>query len=62
MNDNRERIILFRHGTDGGAVYLTESEPFSESRIIIRLDGGAELMKCEVPLSEPEEKEIEVPA
>jgi hypothetical protein len=33
-------IKLYKHVTDGGAIYLTDVEDnFAKSRIIIRLDG-----------------------
>ena len=41
-------IKLFKHVTSGGAVYLTDNHSFADANIIIRLDGGAELYKCEV--------------
>lgn len=39
---------LFIHKTDGGAVYLTDNDDFFEAKIIIRLGGGAELLRCEI--------------
>lgn len=45
MNDS---IVLVKHTTDGGAVYLTDNHMFSEAKIIIRLDGGEELLRCDV--------------
>jgi hypothetical protein len=38
---------LFRHITDGGAEYLTDNHMFADAKIVIRLDGGAELVTCE---------------
>ena len=36
-------IKLYKHVTDGGAIYLTDVEDnFAKSRIIIRLDGEPE--------------------
>ena len=40
--------ILFLHITDGGAMYLVDNDNFFEAKIIIRIDGGAELLKCEI--------------
>jgi len=41
-------ITLYKHITDGGTIYLTDNHSFADAAIIIRLDGGAELVKCEV--------------
>jgi hypothetical protein len=38
---------LFRHVTAGGAEYLTDNHMFADATLIIRLDGGAELVTCE---------------
>jgi hypothetical protein len=38
---------LFRHVTAGGAEYLTDNHMFADATLIIRLDGGAELVSCE---------------
>ena len=43
-----ENITLFLHVTDGGAQYLVDNDNFAEAKIIIRLDGGAKLCKCEI--------------
>ena len=45
---------LFLRVTDGGAVYLTDNHNFSEAKIVIRLDGGAELICCNVEVVEEE--------
>ena len=45
---------LLKHVTDGGAVYLTDNHNFAEAKIIIRLDGGAELVRCDVKEYEDE--------
>jgi hypothetical protein len=42
------KVKLILHITDGGARYLTDNDRFAEAKIIIRLDGGAELCKCEI--------------
>lgn len=42
------KITLHRHVTDGGAVYLTDNHSFAKAKIIIRLDGGAELFRCDI--------------
>ena len=39
-------ITLFTHVTDGGAVYLTDNHNFFGANVIIRLDGGATLVRC----------------
>jgi len=39
-------IQIFKHVTDGGATYLTDNHSFADADIIIRIDGGAELVKC----------------
>lgn len=44
----RDSITLHEHTTDGGAVYLTDTHRFAEAKIIIRLDGGATLIRCKV--------------
>lgn len=44
----KEEYTLFLHVTDGGARYLTDNHNFSEAKIVIRLDGGAELLRCEI--------------
>ena len=41
---------LFRHVTTGGAVYLTDGHSFKDAKIVIRLDGGAELVRCNVDM------------
>ena len=50
MKSNKvpESIRLVRHVTDGGAVYLTDNHSFAKAKIIIRLDGGAELSRCDI--------------
>jgi hypothetical protein len=48
---NKMKMIkLFQHITDGGAIYLTDCHKFADATIIIRLDGGPELLKCEVSI------------
>lgn len=44
----KEEYTLFLHVTDGGAMYLVDNHSFAEAKIIIRLDGGAELICCEI--------------
>lgn len=51
-------ITLFTHVTSGGAVYLTDNHRFADATIIIRLDGGAELVGCKV--TEDEARTMEV--
>lgn len=43
-----DAIPLYKHITDGGAVYLTDNHSLADASIIIRLDGGVELIRCEV--------------
>jgi len=50
-----ESYVLFTHVTDGGAIYLTDNHNFAFAKIIIRLDGGAELLKCEIDNEENDE-------
>lgn len=50
----QEEYTLYLHVTSGGAIYLTDSHLFSEAKIIIRLDGGAELIRCNVETEENE--------
>jgi len=40
--------VLFPHIKDGGAVYLTDNDTFGLANIIIRIDGGVELLKCDI--------------
>lgn len=53
MDYNKEYVLKF-HVTNGGAVYLTDNDYFFDAKIVIRVDGGIELLKCEI-----EEKENE---
>ena len=43
-----ETYVLFKHVTDGGAIYLTDNHDFFEAKIVIRLDGGVELICCNI--------------
>jgi hypothetical protein len=44
-------IVLFRHVTDGGAVYLTDNHNFAQANVIVRLDGDQpELVDCRVKI------------
>lgn len=45
---SKDTYTLVKHTTDGGAVYLTDDHAFANAKIIIRLDGGAEMLKCQV--------------
>lgn len=45
---DKETVVLFQHKTSGGAVYLTDDHKFADASVMIRLDGGAELMRCDV--------------
>jgi hypothetical protein len=44
----KDEYKLFLHVTDGGAIYLTDNHNFANAKIIIRIDGGAELIICEI--------------
>ena len=44
----KEEYVLFTHVTDGGAIYLTDDHNFAFAKIIIRIDGGAEIVHCEI--------------
>ncbi len=44
----KDSVLLHRHTTDGGAVYLTDNHRFADAKIIIRLDGGAEMLGCKI--------------
>lgn len=41
-------VKLSKHITDGGAVYMTDNHSFVDAKVIIRLDGGPELVKCKL--------------
>jgi hypothetical protein len=45
----KKNIILYRHETTGGAVYLTDNHRFAVAKIIIRLDGKMNtLERCDI--------------
>lgn len=44
----KDEYTLYLHVTDGGAIYLVDNHSFAEAKIVIRLDGGAELLRCEI--------------
>jgi hypothetical protein len=46
------QYTLVVHVTTGGAVYLTDNHDFSKAKLVIRLDGGASLIRC------PTEEEV----
>jgi hypothetical protein len=48
MDEQQFQITLFKHVTSGGAVYLTDNHRFADATLIIRLDGGPELVGCKV--------------
>lgn len=50
--NNADEITMYVHVTSGGAIYLTDNHSFSEANIIIRLDGGAELLRCDIEVKE----------
>lgn len=39
-------IVLEKHITSGGAIYLTDNNDFKNANIVLRLDGGPELVRC----------------
>ncbi len=45
---HKKEIKLVRHTTSGGAIYLTDNHDFGKAKIIIRLDGGPELIGCKI--------------
>jgi len=47
-NKTKTVAKLIQHTTSGGAIYLTDNHNFSKAKIVIRLDGGAELIRCEI--------------
>jgi hypothetical protein len=51
----KEEYVLFLHVTDGGAIYLTDNHDFFEAKIVIRLDGGAELICCNIDTESKDE-------
>lgn len=50
----KESYVLFTHVTDGGAIYLTDNHLFADAKIVIRIDGDAELLRCEIDNEENE--------
>lgn len=40
----KEEITLFLHVTDGGAIYYTDNHDFFEATVVIRVDGGLEII------------------
>lgn len=53
-------INIFKHVTDGGATYLTDNHKFADADIIIRIDGGAELIRCNTDTKAFDEEPIDV--
>lgn len=53
-------IKIFKHVTDGGATYLTDNHKFANADIIIRIDGGAELIRCNTDTKAFDEEPKEV--
>jgi hypothetical protein len=45
---DRTEYVLFLHVTDGGAKYLVDNDNFALAKIVIRIDGDIELVKCEI--------------
>jgi len=43
----KDEITLFKHKTDGGAIYITDNHDFSKATVVIRLDGGVEVITLE---------------
>lgn len=44
----KEEITLYLHVTDGGAVYYTDNHDFFESTVLIRVDGGLEILRFDM--------------
>jgi hypothetical protein len=42
------KVPLLRHITDGGAVYLMDNHDGYKATTVIRLDGGAVLVRCSI--------------
>ena len=40
----KEEITLYLHVTDGGAIYYTDNHSFFEATVVIRVDGGLEII------------------
>lgn len=53
-------IKIFKHVTDGGATYLTDNHKFKDADIIIRIDGGAELIRCNTDTKAFDEEPIDI--
>ena len=51
----KDIYVLFLHITDGGAIYFVDNDNFADAKIIIRIDGGAELLKCEIDTESKDE-------
>lgn len=52
MDKLDKTYTLFLHITDGGAIYLTDNHNFFEAKIVIRLDGGEELICCNIDIED----------
>ena len=44
----KEEITLFLHVTDGGAVYYTDNHDFFLATVVIRVDGGLEIIRFDI--------------
>lgn len=41
----KEEVTLFLHVTGGGAIYYTDNHDFFEATVVIRVDGGLEIIR-----------------
>lgn len=41
----KEGITLYLHVTNGGAIYYTDNHNFFDATILIRVDGGIEILR-----------------
>ena len=49
LDDRKNHITLFKHVTDGGAVYLTDDFVLALAKVAIRLNGKVpELIECKI--------------
>jgi hypothetical protein len=47
------QLAVFRHVTDGGAIYLTDNHNFEKATLLIRIDGAPKILKSLYNLLEP---------
>lgn len=51
---NNIEVKLLVHVTNGGAVYLTDNHNMGKANVVIRLDGGPQLTRCKITVTEVE--------